>query len=320
MVKKGQGDDVRRLGALGARRRHGPPARAASTGTASRPPVTSARWAEPARPPPSAPSSPGCPSRRCRARPTTTGSSRPTPTSSTTTPTSCCTSATTSTSTACPRRPATARPPSPRIVRRGADDAARVARHPCALQAGPDLQEAHRLLPFVLTWDDHEYWNDYAGSSRHPPRTAGTCRPERAAAYQAYWEHQPLRAAARFKSGDPALPPAGVRQPAPGRHDRRPAVPVGAAVRLGRGAGVRGGVRPGDHDARHRRRSSGCTPGSRLGCALERLRQQRDDGAARPRRRRSATCSGTTRGTASRPRATGCSTRSWRATCATRSS
>jgi alkaline phosphatase D len=64
----------------------------------------------------------------------------------------------------------------------------------------PDLQEAHRLLPFVITWDDHEYWNDYAGGSPNPED--GGPSAERAASYQAYWEHQPLREAARFKTGE----------------------------------------------------------------------------------------------------------------------
>ncbi len=64
----------------------------------------------------------------------------------------------------------------------------------------PSLQEAHHRLPFVVTWDDHEYFNDYAGGSPPPPN--GGPSPERAAAYQAYWEHQPIRAAARMKSGE----------------------------------------------------------------------------------------------------------------------
>jgi alkaline phosphatase D len=64
----------------------------------------------------------------------------------------------------------------------------------------PDLQEAHRLLPFVVTWDDHEYINDYAGGG--PDEYSGGPSARRAAAYQAYWEHMPLREAARFKSGE----------------------------------------------------------------------------------------------------------------------
>ena len=64
----------------------------------------------------------------------------------------------------------------------------------------PDLQAAHARLPFVTTWDDHEYFNDYAGGAQDPD--GGGTSAVRSAAYQAYWEHQPLRAAARFKSGE----------------------------------------------------------------------------------------------------------------------
>jgi alkaline phosphatase D len=61
----------------------------------------------------------------------------------------------------------------------------------------PDLQAAHAALPFVLTWDDHEIENDYADdhSERFDPPAA--FRRRRAAAYQAYWEHLPLRRRSR---------------------------------------------------------------------------------------------------------------------------
>lgn len=32
-------------------------------------------------------------------------------------------------------------------------------------KADPDLQAAHQQVPFVTTWDDHEYLNDYAGAA-----------------------------------------------------------------------------------------------------------------------------------------------------------
>jgi alkaline phosphatase D len=61
----------------------------------------------------------------------------------------------------------------------------------------PALQAAHAVAPWILTWDDHEVSNDYAGDhDEHPdrfPREAFLRR--RAAAYQAYYEHQPLRRA-----------------------------------------------------------------------------------------------------------------------------
>ena len=57
----------------------------------------------------------------------------------------------------------------------------------------PDLQAAHAKFPFAVIWDDHEVANDYSGlapewSSPSPEFTA-----RRAAAYQAYYEHMPIR-------------------------------------------------------------------------------------------------------------------------------
>jgi alkaline phosphatase D len=59
----------------------------------------------------------------------------------------------------------------------------------------PDLQRLHAAVPWLLTWDDHEVDNDYAGlrSESLDPEFAR----RRAAAYRAYFEHMPLRALAR---------------------------------------------------------------------------------------------------------------------------
>jgi alkaline phosphatase D len=61
----------------------------------------------------------------------------------------------------------------------------------------PDLQAAHAAYPWILTWDDHEVENDYAGdhSATREPHERTLLR--RAAAYKAYYEHQPLPAAMR---------------------------------------------------------------------------------------------------------------------------
>ena len=60
-------------------------------------------------------------------------------------------------------------------------------------QSDPDLQAAHAAFPWFLTWDDHEVDNNYAGdlSERLDPVDVFLLR--RAAAYQAYYEHMPLR-------------------------------------------------------------------------------------------------------------------------------
>jgi alkaline phosphatase D len=55
----------------------------------------------------------------------------------------------------------------------------------------PDLQEAHRRFPFVCIWDDHEVENDYGGPFLEGGAPSFS---RRAAAYQAYYEHLPLRA------------------------------------------------------------------------------------------------------------------------------
>ena len=59
----------------------------------------------------------------------------------------------------------------------------------------PDLQRLHAAVPWLVTWDDHEVANDYAGlQSESLERDFGR---RRAAAYQAYFEHMPLRELAR---------------------------------------------------------------------------------------------------------------------------
>ena len=58
----------------------------------------------------------------------------------------------------------------------------------------PDLQRAHAAAPWIVTWDDHEVVNNYAATAA-PHRSS--IRRLRAAAYQAYYEHQPLRRGTR---------------------------------------------------------------------------------------------------------------------------
>jgi alkaline phosphatase D len=65
-----------------------------------------------------------------------------------------------------------------------------------------DLQRVHAALPFAVTWDDHEVDNDYAGIYSEEPMPMDVFLQRRAAAYQAYYEHMPLRAAARPNGGD----------------------------------------------------------------------------------------------------------------------
>ncbi|WP_222721229.1 alkaline phosphatase D family protein [Actinomadura sp. HBU206391] len=72
------------------------------------------------------------------------------------------------------------------------------ARH-AQYKTDPALQQAHAAFPWIVTWDDHEVENNYAGlvdeiddtGARH--QDARRFARQRAAAYQAYYEHMPLR-------------------------------------------------------------------------------------------------------------------------------
>jgi alkaline phosphatase D len=58
-------------------------------------------------------------------------------------------------------------------------------------KSDPDLQAAHHAAPWIVTWDDHEVANDYGGL--RDERLAQDFAARRAAAYQAFYEHMPLR-------------------------------------------------------------------------------------------------------------------------------
>lgn len=69
-----------------------------------------------------------------------------------------------------------------------------------AYKSDPDLQDAHAHTSWFFTWDDHEVANDYSRTESRatPPETFP---PRRLAAYKAYYEHMPLRAAADLTHG-----------------------------------------------------------------------------------------------------------------------
>jgi alkaline phosphatase D len=100
-----------------------------------------------------------------------------------------------------------------------------------------DLQRAHASCSWVVTWDDHEVANDYA-NDRTADSRGSDFLARRAAAYQAYWEHQPLPR---------ALKPVG------------PNMPIFRAYRWGNTAQL--------HmlDARQHRDYQACTPSDQGG-------------------------------------------------------
>jgi len=64
-------------------------------------------------------------------------------------------------------------------------------------KSDPDLQAAHAWCPWVVTWDDHEVDNDYANDQSERRAPPAEFLRRRAAAYQAYYEHMPLRRLSR---------------------------------------------------------------------------------------------------------------------------
>ena len=69
----------------------------------------------------------------------------------------------------------------------------------------PDLIAAHARAPFVVTWDDHEVENNYAGDRDQNGSDPAVFLKRRAAAYQAYYEHMPLRRAQMAHGPDAQL-------------------------------------------------------------------------------------------------------------------
>lgn len=67
----------------------------------------------------------------------------------------------------------------------------------------PDLQAAHAAAPFLMSFDDHEVENNWAGySSEYEGISKQAFALRRAAAFRAWYEHMPLRAAQMPKGPD----------------------------------------------------------------------------------------------------------------------
>ncbi len=66
-------------------------------------------------------------------------------------------------------------------------------------RSDPNLRAAHAAFPWIITWDDHEFVDDYVGDgaeddfARNDPVLMASQRQRRFEAYQAWWENQPVR-------------------------------------------------------------------------------------------------------------------------------
>jgi alkaline phosphatase D len=70
----------------------------------------------------------------------------------------------------------------------------------------PALQAMHAAAPWLVTWDDHEFENNCANCvSERKNAVEADFRGQRARAYQAYYEHMPLRRSSLPKGPDMQL-------------------------------------------------------------------------------------------------------------------
>ncbi len=74
------------------------------------------------------------------------------------------------------------------------------ARH-ALYRSDADLSAAHAAMPFIVAFDDHEVENDYAGDQGGVTADRAAFLRRRAAAWQAYFEHMPLRPSALRAGG-----------------------------------------------------------------------------------------------------------------------
>jgi alkaline phosphatase D len=66
----------------------------------------------------------------------------------------------------------------------------------------PALAAMHAAAPWLVTWDDHEFENNYANLAPEHPKSLEIFTRQRANAYKAYYEHMPLRVSQLPKGPD----------------------------------------------------------------------------------------------------------------------
>ncbi|WP_143466084.1 alkaline phosphatase D family protein [Kribbella sp. ALI-6-A] len=70
------------------------------------------------------------------------------------------------------------------------------------VKSDADLQAAHAAFPWLMTFDDHEVANNWAGTDVDPNVPVDEFLARRAAGFQAYYEHMPVRRAQRPSGAD----------------------------------------------------------------------------------------------------------------------
>ena len=131
-------------------------------------------------------------------------------------------------------------------------------------KSDPDFRAAHASAPFVITWDDHEVDNDYAGDLDENGTPPEVFLLRRAAAYQAFFESMPLRATPAAVGTEPRACTAAcgsARSSISACSTRGSTAPIRRAMARAPRAAPPRSIRRGRSSAR--RRSSGCSSSSR---------------------------------------------------------
>ena len=130
-------------------------------------------------------------------------------------------------------------------------------------KSDPDLHAAHASAPFVMTWDDHEVDNDYAGDTDENDTPAEVFLLRRAAAYQAYYESMPLRHSTMPDGpGDAPVPSAPVRNARGLQCARHASVSIQPGLQRPLRDRLHGGTRRLRARSSAASRSAGCSTGS----------------------------------------------------------
>ena len=115
----------------------------------------------------------------------------------------------------------------------------------------PDLQAAHGAFPWLVTFDDHEIDNNWASDTPEDGLPQDVYFRRRAAAFQAYWEHMPLRKAQKPNAdGIQIYKRNTLRQPGHVPRDGHAPVPLRPGVRRRHPRRLRRPQQPGAHDRR----------------------------------------------------------------------
>jgi alkaline phosphatase D len=142
----------------------------------------------------------------------------------------------------------------------------------------PDLQLAHASAPWIVSFDDHEVDNNFAGLVSEEGIPPEIFALRRAAGFQAWYAAAPELVAER--AVDPGLSPLPVWRSRPDRRARHPPISQRPALRRRLACGLRRCAQAGEHHARREAGGLARRGAARLEGDMERAGAAGDDHAS----------------------------------------